>query len=155
MRIELTLKELKEWIKDNTNEKNECLKDLYFCNMKVIKIKCDINSNDIFIFQVEDGFLDYIDYSYLMNGNTHFSEKMERRRAKKSENYYQAYFAHNEGKFETLESVEGYFVFDKKVYLSGNYFRTQKAAQKFADDLNEAIAPLFEKAKNGGYDEKD
>lgn len=52
MEIRLTLKELKEWIKDNTNEKNDCLKELYFDNKKVIKIKLDIIRSDIFICSI-------------------------------------------------------------------------------------------------------
>lgn len=155
MEIRLTLKELKEWIKDNTNEKNDCLKELYFDNKKVIKIKLDIIRSDIFIFQTEDGRLNYTDYSSLMNSNTHFFKKTERWRAEKDEKYYCIFFIETKGVFEAVEVTDNFINFDNKVYLIGDYFRTQKEAQKFADDLNEAIAPLFEKAKNGGYDEKD
>lgn len=155
MEIRLTLKELKKWVEENTDYENNCLKELYFDNKKVIKIKYDTFADDIFIFQTEDGCLNYTDYSYCMDGNTSFCKIIERWRAEKDENYYHAYFVHNRGKFETLKNVEEYCNSDNKIYLSGNYFRTQKEAQKFADDLNEAIAPLFEKAKNGGYDEKD
>ncbi|CAM3401242.1 hypothetical protein [Pseudostreptobacillus hongkongensis] len=152
MKIRLTVAELKEWIKDNTNEKNDCLKNLYYFNMKVIKINCDINSNDIFIFQIEDGRLNYENYYYRRNDITDFYEKSERWRAEKDEKYYQAYFVYNEGDFGTLENVEKYYNSDNKAYTSGNYFRTQKEAQKFADDLSEAVGPLFEKCKNGEYD---
>lgn len=155
MEIRLTLKELKKWIKDNTNEKNDCLKELFFDNKKVIKIKYDTFADDIFIFQTEDGCLNYTDYSYCMDGNTSFCKIIERWRAEKDEKYYYAFFSDNKGSFEAVEDVDVYLIFDNKIYLSGNYFRTQKEAQKFTDVLNEAIAPLFEKAKNGVYDEED
>ena len=153
MKIRLTLSELKEWIEENTDYKNNCLKELYFDNKKVIKINNNYHC-DLFLFQTEDGRLNFKNY-YCRNDITDFCEKAERWRAEKDEKYYYAFFSDNKGSFEAVEDVEIFFDFDNKVYLSGNYFRTQKAAQKFADDLNEAIAPLFEKAKNGGYDEED
>ena len=159
MEIRLTLKELKEWIKDNTNEKNDCLKELYFDNKKVIKIKLDIIRSDIFIFQTEDGCLNYEEYDYYLGAEItdtdFFIITQKRWRAVKDKKYYCIFFIETKGVFEAVEVTDNFINFDNKIYLSGNYFRTQKAAQKFADDLNEAIAPLFEKAKNGGYDEED
>lgn len=158
MRVKLTLKELIEWIKENTNDKNVCLKDLYFEDTKVNKIKYNCYEYDMFIFQIEDGGLSCEDYDYSLGReitDTDFYAEKERWRAKEHEDYYYAILNYNGGVFEVTCGYETFQDFNNKIYLSGNYFKTREQAQKFADDLNKAVTPLFEKAKNGEYDEKD
>ena len=157
MKTRSTLNELKMWIKDNTNDKNDCLKNLYFDNKKVIKIKYECSDYDVFIFQTEDGCLSYEEYSYVLGGEdkTDFYAEKERWRAKKYEEFYYVGLIKSKGVFEIFKTFEQFLGVDDNMYLSGNCFQTEQQAQKFADDLNKAIAPLFEKAKNGEYDEED
>ena len=159
MKVRLRLNELKKWITNNTNEKNDGLKELFFNDKKVIKIKHNIIRNDMFIFQTEDGYLNYEEYDYCLGDEItdtdFFIITQKRWRATKDKKYYCIFFIETKGVFEAIEVTDNFINFDNKVYLSGNYFRTPKEAKKFVNDLNEAIAPLFEKAKNGEYDEKD
>ena len=155
MKVRLTRNELKEWIKENTNDKNDCLKDLYFNDNKVIKIKHNSYNCDIFTFQTEDGCLNYKEYYYYFGEDikVDFYIEKERWRAKKDENYYRVILNYKVGFFEVDYGYESFKDFSNAMYSTYNYFQTEEQAQKFADDLNKAIAPLFEKAKNGEYDE--
>lgn len=155
MKVRLTLKELIEWIKENTNDKNDCLKDLYFEDTKVNKIKYDCYEYDMFIFQIEDGGLSYEDYDYSLGReitDTDFFIEKERWRATKYEEYYHVTLDED---IYVIENVEDFSDFSNALYLSGNYFQTREQAQKFADDLNTPISYLLKKANNGEYDEKD
>ena len=155
MRVRLRLNELKKWIKENTNDKDDCLKELYFDNKKVIKIRNGGYNYDVFIFQTEDGCLNYEEYNYSLCGEVKidFYIEKERWRAKKDEDYYYVILNCTVGFFEVIEMINVSSNFESDIYSSGNYFQTEEQAQKFADDLNKATAHLFEKAKNGDYDE--
>lgn len=158
MKVRLRLNELKKWIKNNTNEKNDCLKELYYLAKKVIKIRYYYCSDcDVFIFQTEDGCLNIEEYNYCLCGEVKIDFFIENERwgAKKDEYYYRVILNYKVGFFEVIKIEEQSFKCDDFIYVSGNYFQTEKQAQKFADDLNKAVTPLFEKAKNGEYDEKD
>lgn len=158
MRVRLTLNKLNKWIKENTNDKNDCLKDLYFNDKKVIKIKYDNYEDDMYILQLEDGGLSYAEYDYSLGReitDTDFFTEKKRWRAKNDYAYYCVTLSKTDSGFQIVKRWEDYSRVDNNIYLSGNYFQTEEQAQKFIDDLNKATVPLFEKAKNGEYDEKD
>ena len=128
---------------------------MYFNDKKVIKIKYDNYEDDMYILQLEDGSLSYENYDYSLGReitDTDFFVEKERWRAKNDESYY--YVTTNYDNFQVVKRWEEYSRFDNCFYISGNYFQTDEQAQKFADDLNKTTAHLFEKAKNGEYDEK-
>ena len=152
MRIRLTLNELKEWIENNTNYKGDCLKDIWWNNVKIVKITYKFNEK-IFLVQTNLGCLNC--YTELSDGEykTDFYVEKERWRAKKNEDYYRVDLINIMGIFKVVKINEQFFKCDDLIYVSGNYFQTEEQAQKFADDLNKATAPLFEKARNGKYDE--
>ncbi|CAM3409344.1 hypothetical protein [Pseudostreptobacillus hongkongensis] len=152
MRVRLTLNELKEWIEKNTNYNNECLKNIWWNNMKILRISYHPDKK-IFLVQTNLGCLNC--YTELSDGEykTDFYVEKERWRAKKDEYYYRVILNYKVGFFEVDYGYESFQDFSNALYSTHNYFQTEEQAQKFADDLNKAIAPLFEKVKNGEYDE--